>query len=236
MKRLLRFFASSLILLWIGSLLTSFDSHAIGGSPLVRGPNINVSKRLGNESEATISINPTNQNNLVVVSNIAGGNSLFKAFITNAGVTWTTDIIADGDVLGTACCDPQVSGCFDTFGNFFLTYLSTTAAPPIMVQTAISTDGGATFGFLATLATGKVDQPSITEGAGAVWVSYRDNAGTISARGAAVTGLGTVGAFSAAQVAPGSAGGNFGDIAIGPAGQVLVTYQRTTTCADNNGD
>src|SRR4030095_15994557 len=103
MKRLLRFFGSILILLWIVSMLTSFESHAIGGSPLVRGPNINVSTRLGNESEATISINPTNQNNLVVVSNIAGGNGLFKAFSTNAGLTWTTDIIADGDGLGTAC-------------------------------------------------------------------------------------------------------------------------------------
>jgi hypothetical protein len=234
MKHLVRFFAFSMILLFFGSVLISRESHAIGGSPLVRGPNVNVSQRQGNESEATIAINPTNENNLVALSNIAGGNGLFKAFSTDAGLTWTTDIIADGDALGTACCDASVAGCFDTFGNLFLTYLIT--APPRQVQTALSTDGGQTFTPLAQIATGNVDQPTITEGAGAVWVSYRDNANSISARGATVTGLGVVGAFNAAQVAPGSGGGTFGDIAIGPAGQVMVTYQRTTTCTDNNGD
>ncbi len=52
----------------------------------------------------------------------------------------------------------------------------------------------------------------------------------IMARGARVTGLGEVGPFNDPEEAPGSSGGNFGqgsfgDIAIGPQGKVMVTYQ-----------
>jgi hypothetical protein len=60
-----------------------------------------------------------------------------------------------------------------------------------------------------------------------VWVSY-DNGTQIVASGAHVTGLGQVGAFSTPEVAPGSAGQSFGNITIGPSGQVMVTYQSAT--------
>src|SRR5262249_32929006 len=66
-------------------------------------------------------------------------------------------------------------------------------------------------------------------GTGSVWISYSDSAGTISARGARVTGLGTVGTFANAQAAPGSGDGDFGNIAVGPNGQVLVTYQNANS-------
>ena len=57
------------------------------------------------------------------------------------------------------------------------------------------------------------------------------NDGSIKARGAAVTGLGAanIGAFSAEQAAPGG-NGQFGDIAIGPTGAVVVTYQSSGAC------
>jgi hypothetical protein len=45
------------------------------------------------------------------------------------------------------------------------------------------------------------------------------------ASGAAVNGLGLLGAFSAPETAPGSSNGDFGSISVGPAGQVLVNYQ-----------
>ncbi len=199
------------------------------GLGITVGTNVNVSMRNGNESEATISINPFNANQLVALSNIAGGGGLFKAFSTNGGAAWTTDIIADGDALGTSCCDPQAVGVFDEFGNFFLVYLSTTPNPTVRI--AISTDGGMTVAPLATLTATTSDQPSLAIGVGTVWVSY-NLGGQIRARGAAVTGPGAVGAFSAEQIAPDSGlgiSGNFGDTAVGPSGQVMVVYQNANS-------
>ena len=94
----------------------------------------------------------------------------------------------------------------------------------------LSTDGGANFTTLQTIDTGSIDQPSVDAGGGAVWVTWND--GTIKARGAAVTGLGAanIGAFNAEETATGASAvvGQFGDIAIGPTGQVVVTYQSDT--------
>ena len=213
------------------------------------GPNINVSKRTGHESETSIAINPTNSNNIVVTSNIGTGNGIFRAYTTNGGTTWNGDVIADGDNLGTACCDGQMH--FDEFGNLYLVFLSFAAGGLREINVGISTDGGATFTLRnvrslgpseqleyvrsvkdttpraaasGTRAVAGGDQPSIATGAGMVWVSYHTNSG-IEAQGAQVTGPGLVGGFSAPQLAPSSSGGNFGDIAIGPNGQVMVVYQ-----------
>jgi len=220
MKHLTRFFALSLVLATAGSFGFYQTSHAT--TSLGVGANVNISKLAGNQTETAIAVNPSNPNSLVAVSNVPGANGIFKAYSLDGGTTWTSDIIADGDALGTACCDPSVSGCYDSFGNFFLTYLSS-GGTGFMTQTALSTDGGVTFTFLATLAS-STDQPSIVQGAASVWVTYTNSSNQIAARGAAVTGLGTVGAFSAEQTVPGSSG-DFGDIAIGPSGQVMVVYQ-----------
>jgi hypothetical protein len=62
-----------------------------------------------------------------------------------------------------------------------------------------------------------------------VWVSWKAASNAISAAGASVAGLGSVGAFSA----PERTGiGDFGDIAISPTGAVLVTYERSYTNAN----
>ncbi len=69
------------------------------------------------------------------------------------------------------------------------------------------------------------DQPTIAvgpgfiAGQGSVWVTWEN--GGIKVSGTNVTGLGAVGAFPAATSL--TIGGNFGDIAVGPSGQVLVT-------------
>jgi hypothetical protein len=55
-------------------------------------------------------------------------------------------------------------------------------------------------------------------------VSYFNGAGT-AARFVPVAGLGALGALSPEQVAPGSLGA-YGDVEVGPSGQVLITYQR----------
>jgi hypothetical protein len=74
------------------------------------------------------------------------------------------------------------------------------------------------------------DQPSISAGAGSVWVSYTSFPSTVvQAFGARVSGLGKFGSFTAPQSVPTSNGrGDFGDTAVGPHGQVMVTYQDQT--------
>ena len=62
-------------------------------------------------------------------------------------------------------------------------------------------------------------------GAGSVWLTWEDKVNhNVVAAGAAVTGLDQVGALTS-FVVPGSDNGGFGDIKIGPQGQVLVIWQ-----------
>ena len=65
-----------------------------------------------------------------------------------------------------------------------------------------------------------VDQPTIVTGAGSVWLTWNNN-GIMQASGARVSGLGQVGTFSKRQDIPKSRNCSFGDIAIGPQGQVF---------------
>lgn len=216
--------ASALLIL----VLASVESSA----QLTVGPNVNASRLAGNHQEVAIAIDPTNSNRLFTFSNteVASG-GLFAAFSTDGGATWTyTDtgdgIIADaGDALPAACCDP--SAAWDQFGNLFISYLDNNFTTGPQVRVALSVDGGQNFTLIGTLGN-DTDFPTIATGSGSVWITYKEfgQAGTpIVAHGAAVTGLNAVGGFGAAQAAPGSAGGNFGGIAVGPGGEVLVTYQ-----------
>jgi len=63
-----------------------------------------------------------------------------------------------------------------------------------------------------------------------VWVSYTSFPFVVvQAFGASVTGLGSFGRFTAPETVPTSAGrGDYGDTAVGPNGQVMVTYQDAT--------
>ena len=47
---------------------------------LAVGPNINVSRMLGNQAETTAAVNPTNPNNVAIFSNIQFGGRLFEGF------------------------------------------------------------------------------------------------------------------------------------------------------------
>jgi hypothetical protein len=198
---------------------------------------IDVSQRIGNESEETIAINPTNPDNVVIVTNVAEGFSgLFEGISFDGGTTWATKIIATGqtaddpnDPLGDSCCDPSIA--FDQYGNLFLAYLYNIEIPaPI----ALSTDGGLTFNLIAQIAkpdkvTGVgqrqgtfrfTDQETIVTGEGMVWLVV-NGGGPMVATGARVTGLGQVGSFAPAAVIPGTNNCTYGDVAIGPGGQVM---------------
>ena len=158
-----------------------------------------MSMEAGNEAETAIAVSHTNPLQITSVSNIEI-NGTFHSWSTDGGSTWQHNVIANGDALGFACCDAQLAS--DDFGNIFLTYLSS----DISIKMAISTDGGATFQplvFLTNLPFGlpvspwkslaKIgqsvsgDQPSISTGAGSVWISWTSFDGSIQASGAIVT-------------------------------------------------
>ncbi len=181
---------------------------------------VNVSATVGNQAESFVNVNPTNTNNIVATSNNPGTASIFRAYSTDAGATWTRGTIA----TGVACCDGQAA--WDTFGNLFFVYINNGLN---QINVILSTDGGVTFSAPLTVGTGSIDQPSIAVGNGSVWVDWNQS-GSMVARGAPVTGLGVFGPFNAQQAIP-SATGSFGGIAVGPGpngGKVIVTYQSPT--------
>ncbi len=195
---------------------------APGYEPLTcLAPVVNASQRSGNEDESFVVINPTNPNNLVAFSNLDTANSIFLSDSMDGGATWTHGTVATNN----ACCDGQAA--FDSFGNLFLVYINGNVN---QIDVILSTDGGVTFSSPVIVGTGSVDQPSIAVGNGSVWVDW-NSSGSMVARGAPVTGLGTWGPFNALQTIPSSSGGSFGGIAVGPGangGKVMVTYQNPT--------
>ena len=212
--------------------LTSGTANA-GSVPV----NVDVSQRHLNEAEEAIAVNPTNPNNIVILTNVghkeAGLSAgMFLAVSFDGGATWTTRLVGNNDNLGDACCDPSLS--FDEFGNLFVTYLY---GAENVVPIALSTDGGLTFNVIANIAAPPgtpakkapgdnrglfryVDQPTVTAAKGEVWVVFNAG-GPIFATGAPVSGLGQVGAFLPGQVVPGTNNCDYADVAIGPAGQVM---------------
>jgi hypothetical protein len=213
--------------------------------------NFDISAMHGNEAEDAIAINPVNPSNVVAMSTLPDVVSgLFEGVSFDGGTTWTRQVIGTGGQLGQICCDQQLA--WDNFGNLWMTYLVNTNGD---VLVALSTDGGLSFTKVAEItpftptgskspegATPKrlrlpsnnpnilADQPSISAGAGSVWVSYTSFPSTVvQAFGARVTGLGKFGSFSRPESVPTANGrGDFGDTAVGPNGQVVVTYQDQT--------
>jgi hypothetical protein len=199
--------------------------------------NVDISQRHLNESEEAIAVNPTNPNNIVVFTNIGHAEAglsagMLLAVSFDGGATWTRRIVGNGDNLGDACCDPSLA--FDEYGNLFMTYLYQVEN---VVPVALSTDGGVTFNVIANIAQPPkssstktsgdsrglfrfVDQPTITAAEGEVWVVVNAG-GPLFATGAPVTGRGQVGAFFDGEVVPGTNNCTYGDIAIGPTGQVM---------------
>ena len=209
-------------------------------------PNVDVSVLAGNDAEDAIAVNPTNSNNVVAMAiPLAQDNRLVEGVSFDGGQTWTRQLIGGSDGLGAICCDEQFA--WDRFGNLWMTYLLETNGN---VPVAVSKDGGLTWTKVAeivpTTVTGNAkpkgrprgqvhlaksgDQPSIAVGPNSVWVSYTSiPSGEVQAFGASVSGLGSFGSFSALPTVPTSNGqGDFGDTAVGPNGEVVVTYQDKT--------
>lgn len=235
------FSSRTLVILLVVAMMASL-SVSVASAQTSIPPNVNVSQRAGNESEEAIAVNPTNPQNIVIFTNIAeGANGMFLAVSFDGGQTWNKRIVGEGtDVFGDTCCDPSLS--FDEYGNLFMTYLYNVDN---VVPVALSTDGGLTFSVIAqigapaSLAKTKaaraerglfrfVDQPTIISGNGEVWVIFNAG-GPMFATGAPVTGLGQVGAFFAGEVVPGTNNCTYGDISIGPDGQIMQVCALTET-------
>jgi hypothetical protein len=215
--------------------LESLEDRCVPAS-LAVGANVNISRLPGNQNEASLAINPINPNNIVACSNDEGGGfftigTLFYRSI-DGGVNWEAQQIGTGpggDGLPISLGDGELT--FDNFGNLFVTYLSIDFNTGDFGCSVIrSSNGGVTFGLVGTVPG--IDQPSIAAGAGMVWIAFKSLGnenqglpGAMAAAGAPVAGLADVGTFGPLQVISGSAIGNFGGIAIGPNGQVSVTYQ-----------
>lgn len=181
--------------------------------------NIDISKLKGNQAEGAIAVDPIAPNKLFAVSNIDTGDGLMVTTSANGGTTWSSRVIAkDNGPLPAACCDP--SAAFDSFGNLFLAYLNSTDN---QVELLLSTDAGQSFTLL-TQYSGNVDQPTVVTGPGSVWLDF-DKGNGVSVTGAPVVSLGAVGTFQTLEMVPGSGNGDFGDIAVGSSGQVMVTWQ-----------
>lgn len=191
---------------------------------LTVGTNVNVTTAIGDNAEETITINPRSPLNLFEDDTW----SVVGRYSLDGGQTWNNSAVS---ALGAS--DGDVSSVFDDYGNLFLVQFSSVSALNVVV--GLSTNGGASFSLLYETSTRKNDQPTIVTGPssapgqGSVWISYTDRSNNLEVQGAAVTGLGNVGTFSAAQSPPGSTNGDFGDICVGPAGQVMVVYQNNTT-------
>jgi len=186
--------------------------------------NSNISRAAGDHAEETITLNPQNPLNLFADDTW----SVVGRYSLDGGLTWSS---SDVSALGTS--DGDVSSAFDDFGNLFLVQFS--SVQTLQVVVGLSTNGGASFQLLYETASRKNDQPTVvtgpssTPGQGSVWISYTDRNSAQVVQGATVMGLGSVGTFGAAQSVPGGSSGDFGDIVVGPAGQVMVAYQNNKT-------
>src|SRR5262249_4237154 len=189
------------------------------------GPNINISPFSDTGAEGTITVNPTNPLNIFATSTAAtvDRHRPFR-YSMDGGTTWS-------DTTGMSSLQPyggDNQGMFDSFGNLFVTCFDTAQNNALVL---LSSTGGQIFTRLAQFPA--LDQPSIATGPGgsapgSVWITYLGSSG-IRAAGAPVFDLNAVGSFASPVTSLLTSGDNFGGIAVGPQGQVAVTFMDANT-------
>jgi hypothetical protein len=189
---------------------------------------VNVTQVQQNQVEVAITVDPNNiLNQIATATWVQQQPGFFAARSNDGGQTWLPVagpdfIIGDGnDGFVTACCDNTVT--WDTKGNVYIGWLAFNGNSIVTT----STDGGATLTQIGNLTSN--DQPTITTGPSsnpgndALWVVYNQGGQSV-VQGLEVFGLGQFGTFTGALAVPNSPG-NFGDIAVGPNGEVAVAWQ-----------
>ena len=209
----------------------------------VIGANLNLSRLTGNQYEASVAINPANgQDVFVAARNELGG--LSTAISHDGGVTWKTALIGQSSIPQPGDI-PRAYGnvtvAWDSFGHLLMAYLlQPSLRSGTYVALALSTDGGATFKspgggvspvLLLPMVTPPLtgDRPTVAVGpgsggyAGSIWVTYFTQGG-IAVSGAGVSASGAIGAFASQLLPNQPPGQNYGDITVGPNGEVAVSY------------
>lgn len=201
------------------------------GSSLIE----NVTQRPYTQAEQAITIERDKPNTIFIATNRSGGSgdqtSLVSARSTDGGNTWTRGTFANGsDGLLAASYDPSLTS--DSFGNLYVTYISHDNSQVIVGR---STDGGDHWTQLPTDNLGAGDEPTIVAGPGkkpgeqSIWLTWTN--GNLWAAGATATGLGSLQGSFSPQVVPYTLDPlnpkveGYGDIAIGPGGEVVVAHQ-----------
>lgn len=197
-------------------------AHAATPVPnAVVGANVNLSQGHGNQIEGSVAVDPTNSLRMFVLGRDETGN-LIGARSSDAGVNWShwrmATCVCSADKLPRAWGNTSVT--FESYGNLFVTHLSTTSHT--YTDFALSTDGGTTFSHQGSLAQ-LTDHPVVAAGHNSVWVEFNQG-GVNYAAGASDTGLGVIGAFGPAEAMPGGNSGSFGDLSVGPHGQVIAAF------------
>jgi Ca2+-binding RTX toxin-like protein len=223
--------------------LTTNAASLIAPKPVtttVPSLDVNVSQQPKNQNEPAIAIDPSDPMRMFEASNNEAAGSLIVAFSTDGGATWTSrelSVVTD-PTIKQPNGDPSV--LFDRFGNLYLAYLGNDKKVALL----LSTDGGKTLSPLKEFsAAGPLDRTALATGPGdtadsaSLWIAYTDVNQGVTAAGARVTGPGaaSVGAFSTPALMPGSTAvaSGFPDLAVGPRGQVLVSW---STASDTEAD
>lgn len=222
------------------------------------GVNTNISNTFLNQNIASLAIDPTNPNHLVVFSDADAASNdgttnagMYFYNSLDGGVSWTRRLFGFGpEALPPPDPGPtqpigEVACAIDRFGNIFVTWIDVRGdgfGSNDAVRAAFSSDGGTTFTALGELDTEDCQKPHVATGPSATnplqdqvfftWQSGQTNlTPVIRVEGLSTAGLGAIGGLGPVIDVPGSGdpvtgiGGNFPVVAIGPAGQLLVTYQ-----------
>jgi hypothetical protein len=224
-----------------GMLLSAVPAGAVP-PPII---DVNVSKRPTNQAEEAVAVDPTNAQNVVVASNVEYGYGIFVGVSHDEGASFTRSVIGDNDRFGKACCDPTIT--WDASGNLYLGWLGYEGrSVPTVLTVITSVDGGDTWSLLEDLAPpapafrvrtsatvparetgrgGGLDQPTLATGHRMLWAIW-SQAGVLQAVGARIRGLGDTSPFKRVHDVPHTKNCTFGDISIGPGGQVIQVCQR----------
>jgi hypothetical protein len=195
------------------------------------GANVNITKNTRTLAETTMAINPTNPLDLYESDTVDG----IGHYSMDGGKTWK---MSDES---TVAVYSDTQAVFDPFGNLFLTYIDANTGRSAL---AWSTDGGKTFKQPYLLpGSASSDQPSLAVGpggsgaAGSVWVSFANKNFVMESDGIPVTGLGgvdtagVVGPVATVGLGP---SGDFGSIAVGPDGAVMLGFMNPNSSPIDN--
>lgn len=202
--------------------------------------NVNVSNLVGNESEVSIAINPTNPLNMVIVGHSPAAVAMNTFFTLDGGQTWT--LVALGAAAdGQANClrtDPTVA--FDANGTVYAGYFTfnCTATTTRILFVARSTNGGQTYPQITaavTDPTGGLDKEilgtgrdPVNAGQQNVYVAYRLDVGADAQIHLTASFNGGATFPSDVIINDDSIAGNdfssFGMPAVGPNGELYVVW------------